>query len=518
MRAMAFNPSGNWDTKFRPGSFVNLGDTARRAVVSIGIAAALAACGSGSENSVPAVSAPPAPTETKARLDESSCPYKLDPEAASGGRCGWLVVLQDRSEPNGPTVRIPFAVFRGTGASSLAPVFWLNGGPGQTWSDMLASVRPGLARDNVYLEQRGNDATEPALRCQGASISPQSAVQLAQSYADCAKKLSASGIRLQGFTTDQMAADVDDLRRLLGYPKVVLNGISFGASWALATMRDFPESIEKAVLDSLVQQSSPWFSGNYIQLGARLAAFDRACIASGACAAGDPTVAQRLEAAYDMLSLAPRAVEAGRPERLDASETVLGFSALLSGSVAPSDAMVLLRSFEDWVKSAQSYSALDPVTRQATESSNDEDLEVGGQFAAVVCADTEPLAAGDVEAAVATTPRAFRDAARSELLLARAICNGWLPARPATAARRQSVSSAIPTLVLSGELDDRTPAANARDAVRTLSGATLVSFPLRGHSVQSQSACARGIVQRFITGKALDAGCAAGDVAESQLQ
>jgi hypothetical protein len=142
MRSLTLNPPENGTPKSRPGSFVNLPGTACRAVASIVIAAALAACGSGSQDPVPPVAVPAAPVAPKAQLDESGCPYKLDPAAARGGRCGWLVVPQDRSEPNGPTVRIPFAVFRGTGASSLAPVFLLNGGPGGTWSDLLGGV-PG---------------------------------------------------------------------------------------------------------------------------------------------------------------------------------------------------------------------------------------------------------------------------------------------------------------------------------------------------------------------------------------
>jgi hypothetical protein len=40
MRSMTPNPSGNGAPKSRPGSFVNLGGTALRAVISIGTAGA----------------------------------------------------------------------------------------------------------------------------------------------------------------------------------------------------------------------------------------------------------------------------------------------------------------------------------------------------------------------------------------------------------------------------------------------------------------------------------------------
>ena len=48
-----------------------------------------------------------------------------------------------RSDPSGPTVRIPFAVFKPAVAGTLPPVVYLTGGPGETWKESLPAVQAG---------------------------------------------------------------------------------------------------------------------------------------------------------------------------------------------------------------------------------------------------------------------------------------------------------------------------------------------------------------------------------------
>ena len=157
----------------------------RRVLASLAVTATaigLTACGGGGSSDAPA---PPTPVSTQVpRLDESRCPYTLHPSQQPGTsvRCGELVVLQDRANPTGPTLRIPFAVFRPATPGALPPVVYLTGGPGQTWADSVPTVQAGqspgfvggakLPRDEVVLEQRGSIATTPALRCSATRPRP----------------------------------------------------------------------------------------------------------------------------------------------------------------------------------------------------------------------------------------------------------------------------------------------------------------------------------------------------------
>ena len=50
---------------------------------------------------------------------------------APAAECGYLTVLEDRSKPSGPTIRIHYAVFQSFSESPLPdPVVYLEGGPG----------------------------------------------------------------------------------------------------------------------------------------------------------------------------------------------------------------------------------------------------------------------------------------------------------------------------------------------------------------------------------------------------
>jgi len=51
-----------------------------------------------------------------------------------------------------------------------------------------------------------------------------------------------------GFTVIEAAADVDDVRRAMGYDKIILWGGSFGSHWGMAIMRSYPQIVARAIL------------------------------------------------------------------------------------------------------------------------------------------------------------------------------------------------------------------------------------------------------------------------------
>jgi pimeloyl-ACP methyl ester carboxylesterase len=64
----------------------------------------------------------------------------------------------------------------------------------------------------------------------------------------------AEKIDLSVFNTTQSAADINALRQALGHPQLDLYGISYGTRLALTIMRDHPEGVHAAIIDSVY----PW--------------------------------------------------------------------------------------------------------------------------------------------------------------------------------------------------------------------------------------------------------------------
>jgi pimeloyl-ACP methyl ester carboxylesterase len=77
------------------------------------------------------------------------------------------------------------------------------------------------------------------------------------------------------------------------------------------------------------------------------------------------------------------------------------------------------------------------------------------------------------------------------------ICQFW-GERPVPRVQKQPVTSALPTLILSGKYDPITPASNAKLALQTLSHGYLFQFPATGHGVFNTHPCPDSIVAAFL--------------------
>jgi pimeloyl-ACP methyl ester carboxylesterase len=129
-----------------------------------------------------------------------------------------------------------------------------------------------------------------------------------------------------------------------------------------------------------------------------------------------------------------------------------------------------------------------------------------GLFAAVVCAEWLPNSSGVAALKALAAQQKWADAQMIELAEA---CASW-KVSAISAALRAPVSSTAKTLLLSGEIDIRTPPAQGTHAAKTLPASTHLVVPYASHSTISV-ACAVQILTAFFKAEgemaAVDTSC-----------
>ncbi len=427
-------------------------------------------------------------------------------------RCLSVTVPLDRSGAVPGTVRIRAArVVRRPGAATRAPLVALTGGPGQAgvaFANGFARELPAPDRDLVLLDQRGTGASG-LLRC------PAFERGLALSYFVPAGPCGVSlGARRSLYTSADTAEDIEALRVRLGAQTLALFGVSYGTRVALEYAARHPDRVERLVLDSPVPVGGPDpFARDTL---AAVAPVVRAACRFGCPGGGSHPVAD-LRALVRRLRLAPvrRSVRRGR------RVVAVGVSAddllalLVTGDLSPPFLQDVPRAVREALRGRTRRLALMKLEARAIEGSEPVRRFSSAVFAATLCEES-PVAwdrsadpatrRAQAAAALASTPDAAlapfdREAALKAGPLP--ICGDW-PA-PERAAPATPALPAVPALVLSGQLDLRTPTPSARALVAALPGARLVVERGVGHSVlgADPGGCATGAVRAFLADRTL---------------
>jgi len=183
---------------------------------------------------------------------------------------GMLVVPLKHADPAGKTIEVEVYRFRGAGSAAQArpPVFVLPGGPGFPGLGVSLARRgyyedaiqpwTGIT-DLVVVGQRGIGTSKPNTACGFLSPLPidravsaeERAASLRKASGQCKAKWEGDGYDLSAFNVIEAAADVDDVRRALGYDRIIVWGGSFGSHWGMAVMRFHPEIVARAILTGM---------------------------------------------------------------------------------------------------------------------------------------------------------------------------------------------------------------------------------------------------------------------------
>lgn len=178
---------------------------------------------------------------------------------------GHITVPENRSDPNSRQIELTFVRFKSTSPNPGSPIVYLAGGPGGSG---IASGRGArfpvfMAMrefgDVIALDQRGTGQSEPKMMYAGSGRLPldKPATREAMSalYAKQARSMAAEmerrGIDLRGYTTNENADDINDLRKALGADKLTLWGTSYGTHLAFAVIRRHGAHVDKVILHGI---------------------------------------------------------------------------------------------------------------------------------------------------------------------------------------------------------------------------------------------------------------------------
>jgi pimeloyl-ACP methyl ester carboxylesterase len=209
----------------------------------------------------------------------TDCPLHIPDDLVEGETifCGFLQVPQNRANPTGLQIALPYARIRAESAHpDPEPLIYIAGGPGGSALAEFSALYPRLRplrrdRDLVFYDQRGTILAEPALDCElntpprtadalDAAIAAAEAQTPAlyhpldahdAAIAACAAKLHAAGVDLAFYDTTTHARDLIDLAHALGYPRYHLYGASYGTRIALEAMRLAAPGLTAVVLDAV---------------------------------------------------------------------------------------------------------------------------------------------------------------------------------------------------------------------------------------------------------------------------
>ena len=480
----------------------------------------LSSCTPGTSPPTPSEAAPeptarsePTP-ELAATFEETRCPFNV-PEGTPV-KCGFVVVQEDHSNPDGPTIRLAVVVVKDLSDEHQPdPVILLAGGPGERVVANALQFAPTLAplhpkRDLIIFDQRGVGNSEPALECPefiqaildnlnepDVNVATE---KMFNAVMACRDRLVSQGTNLAVYTTAQSAADVDAIRIALGYAQINLYGGSYGSLLAQATMRDFPDAIRSVAINStLPLEKSVFVDATTTFANAILRLLD-SCAADEACNGAYPDLQTVLFEVIDRLNAEPIPITVTNP--LDGQS----YDALLTGDAVRSNLGTFLY-----------ISQIIPVLPQAIFDVHNGDVELmtqlsstrlalldllsRGMMLSVMCsADLVGRTPEDLLNITAGLPTQLVSTADPEFTIEYGmfgICENW-PVPGADLSAKEPLVSDIPTLVLEGEFDPITPPEFGQLVANYLLNGYYFEFPGVGHDVLSNE-CARQIAGAFVT-------------------
>ncbi|MBK8416455.1 MAG: alpha/beta fold hydrolase [Bacteroidetes bacterium] len=390
---------------------------------------------------------------------------------------------------------------KSTENSKFKPLLYLHGGPGiatlenaQRYLDNKNWKQLRKNHDIVMMDYSGTGYSEPFL-CESIldSISKIEKSSLSKMEKkektiiltmDCRDSLKHNNIDINTFTSFQMAADADAVRKTLNIDKWQVYGVSYGTLVALLTARHFPENIESIVLDSPFPPNAPYF--DYVSTMNETLQHMQNRISS------DPKTASQFQNIISDFTKTSERLNK-RPVKIHGNDftgedfawamlmtfyqtkTVKLIPLALSEFAAGND--TLLRKWLDGLHSENQYGKPNEFHNKA-----------------ITCFECKPRNYDETPQALERKFPHLKSLSMKDFM---EICNVFRPEHP-DASFYDPIESDIPILVLSGEFDPGTPTSFGHATMKKLSKATFVIVPNASHAAMHYNECTAMLAEKFL--------------------
>ena len=444
-------------------------------------------------------------TEVASAFEEAECPPPfVEPDGGSVS-CGYLTVPEDRSDPDGATIRLFFSRWTPAGELSPDPVLDMDSLVMTFGEGTQGAIN--IHRETIVLDERGTGRSEPALTC--PEIDELAPMSLSASSDDetwragdldgvtrCHDRLAAEGIDLSAYNLQEMAGDAEDLRVALGFDQWNLRGLGSGARLAFEIIRRYPDRVRAAWLDTPEIPQVDTLSGAIIGTRYGLQQVAKACSADERCDGLFPHVLRT--AARNLLRFARRSVHLSGisfqgddiPILLDDGLALRAFREILTWNpqLGPLTTAGLASDWHaygshDWIADDS------PFLFGFVPGDDPHYTFAHGAYLSGLCHDQLAFTTRADLLALADGDPAYEQAfARAPFLDA---CEVWDVGAAAREVHEPVVSD-VPILLFVGRFGPYAPRPLVDEAAETLSNGWVLEFPNKGHNVLWDE-CARDV-------------------------
>jgi len=424
--------------------------------------------------------------------------------------CGKLTVFENRETRTGRMIDLNVVVLPAFDQKNKSePLFDIEGGPGAAASNAaMFYAKEGKEyrrkHDVVLVDQRGTGKSNP-LTAERVKKAPQDYLKemYPVDYVKNLRRTLEQHADLTQYTTSIAMDDLDDARSWLGYERINLFGLSYGTRAVLVYLRQHPEHVRTATLMGVAPTylKMPLY---HSQAAAR--AMDlllQECEGDPSCHNAFPQI--RADWQNVLAQLGPARVQYS-PDNKSAPVTV------------EIQRDIFAEKIRNWMYGADKARKIPFIVHQAAQGDftpflheaiapGIPDFIADGMYLSVTCAEDVPFI-DQAEAAKLNEGNPF---ANYRVFQQTRACSLW-PRGKIPEGYREPVSSNLPVLIFSGNLDPVTPPQRGEEVARYLPNSRHVIIQEAGHGVDGlkDAGCVDRIIIDFMdkgSAKDLDASC-----------